>query len=217
PVAPSNGPATSSNSHAISFLPDWNAWNFQARAEHRVIRRHIERAPIVIAPRDVGRMATRDEQPPEQFSAGIDDVHATRSGAIDVSLAVALHAVGDAGFAAGQLMEQAAVGHAAVGRNVERGDMRHPRIVHIKYSFVGAEAQPVGIDGVLHGELYLAARGEPEHRLNVEMALQVLANHPRNNEAAGGVGPIDGTVRPHDDVVRTVEFLALPARRNGGE
>src|SRR5262249_43818963 len=118
-------------SHAL-LLPDWDAWNVEAGAKHRVIGRHIERAPIIVAPRDVGGVSARDQQPAEQLAAGIDDMHAARSGAVDVTLAVALHAVGDAGLATGELVEQTAVADAAIGRNVEGADVRHPGIVDVE-------------------------------------------------------------------------------------
>ena len=158
-----------------------------------------------------------NEQPAEQFAARIDDVHAARAGAVDVALLVALHAVGDAGFAAGELVKQAAVADAAVGRDVEGADVRHPRVVDVEDFLVGAEAQPVRIDGVLDRELDLALRRQPEHGLDVEMALHVLADHAGDDEPAGGIGPVDRAVGAHDDVVRAVEFLALPVRRDGGE
>src|SRR5215471_10037597 len=95
--------------------------------------------------------------------------------------------------------------------------MRHARIIDVEDSLVRAEAQSVGIDGVFDGEFDLALRREAEDGLDVKLALHVLADHAGNDEAAGGIGPIDRAVRAHDDVVWAVEFLALPARRKGRE
>ena len=116
---------------------------------------------------------------PKQLAARVNDVDAARAGAVDVALLVAFHAVGDAGLAAGELVKQAAVADAAVGRDVEGANVRHARVVDVKDLLVGTEAQPVGIDGVLDRELDLALRREPEHRLDVELALHVLADHAR--------------------------------------
>src|SRR5262249_51856610 len=121
-------PSLELRSHAL-LLPDRDAGNVEAGAKHRVIGRHVERAPIIVAPRDVGGVPARDQQPAEQLAAGIDDMHAARSGAVDVTLAVALHAVGDAGLATGELVEQTAVADAAIGRNLEGADVRPPAIV----------------------------------------------------------------------------------------
>src|SRR5262245_10052512 len=110
PHGPSNGSATNSNVHAIApLLPDWHAGNVETGAIDRVVRRHVQRAPVVVAPGDVGGVTARDQQAAKQFAAGVDDVHAARPGAVDIALDVALHAVGDAGLAAGELVEDAAV------------------------------------------------------------------------------------------------------------
>src|SRR5262249_16878459 len=123
------------------LLPDRHAGDVQPRAEHRVIRGHVERAPIVVAPREVGGWPTGNEQPAEHLAGGIEDMDTTRPGAVDVPLAVALHAVGHAGLAACELMEQPSIADAAVRRNVEGADMRHAGVVHVKDLLVGAEAE----------------------------------------------------------------------------
>src|SRR5262249_50907274 len=73
------------------------------------------------------------------------------------------------------------------------------------------------IGHVLDDEVDLALRGETEHALEVELALHVLADHSRDHEPAGRVGPVDAAVRAHHDVVWAVELLALVVGRGGGE
>src|SRR5215472_627783 len=199
------------------LLPDRHPGNVEACTKHGVIRCHIERAPIVVAPGDVGGVPARDEQPAEQCTLWIDDVHAAGPGAIDIALLVALHPVGHSRFAAGELMEKAAFADAAIRRNVEGTDVRHPRVIDVENLLVRAEAEPVGINGILDRELDLALRREPEHRLDVEMALHIFADHARDDETTSGIGPVHRAVGAHDDVVGAVEFLALPARRDRSE
>ncbi len=114
-------------------------------------------------------------------------------------------------------MEGTTVTHAAVRVDIEGADEPEPRVVDIKDRFVRAEAQAIGIDGVLHDEPHLALRGEAEHGLYVEVPLQVLSDHAGDHQPARGIGPIDSAVGTHDDIVRAVEFLALIARRDGDE
>src|SRR5262249_49296626 len=101
------------------LLPDRHTGNVEACTKHGVICCHVERAPIVVAPGDVGGVPSGDEQPAEEGTARIDDVHAAGPGAIDIALLVAFHPVGPSRFAARGLMEQAAFADAAVRRNVE--------------------------------------------------------------------------------------------------
>src|SRR5262245_18805138 len=199
-----------------SLLPDRDAGNFQSRAEDEMVGRDVERTPVVIAPGQIGGMAG-NAQPSDQLAVRVDDVDAAGTGAVDVPLPVALHAVGDAGLAAGQGVEDAAVAHAAVGLDVEGADETEPRVIDVEDGFVRAEAQAVGINRVLDRDLDLALRREAEHRLDVELPLQVLADHARDHQPAGGVRPVDRAVGAHDDIVRAVELLALVARSDGDE
>src|SRR5262245_65035675 len=105
---------------ARSLLPDRDAGNLQSRAEDEMVGRDVEGAPVVIAPGQIGGMAG-NAQPSDQLSAGVDDVDAAGTGAVDVALLVALHAVGAPGLARGQCVEDATLGHAAVAGGVECG------------------------------------------------------------------------------------------------
>src|SRR5262245_5775304 len=102
-------------------LPDRHAGNIEARAVDAVIGGHVERAPVVVAPGEIGAVAG-NAQAPAQAPGGVDDVDAAGPRAIDVALLVAFHAVGDARLGASKLMEDAAVAHAAVGIDVEGAD-----------------------------------------------------------------------------------------------
>src|SRR5262245_18724232 len=153
-----------------ALLPDRDAGNLQPRAEHEVIGRDVERAPVVVAPGQIGGVAG-NAQPSDQLAVAVDDMDAAWPGTVDVALLVALHAVGDAGLAAGQRVEDAAVAQAAVAIDVEGADETEPRVVDVEDRFVRAEAQAVGIDRVLHRELDLALRCEPEHGLDIELSL----------------------------------------------
>src|SRR5262245_58251836 len=124
-------------------------------------------------------------QPADQPAVRVDDVDAAGTGAVDIAFLVALHAVGDAGLAAGELMEDAAVAYAAVALDVEGADEAEPGVVDVEGRFVRAEAQAVGIDRVLDHEPHLAPGRQAEHRLDVELALQVLAHHARDHQPAG--------------------------------
>src|SRR5262249_38069815 len=88
-----------------ALLPDRHAGDVETRAKHRVISHHAERAPIVIAPSDVGGVPTGNEQAAEQLATRVDHMHPAGPGAVDVAFAVALHAIGDARLAAGELVE----------------------------------------------------------------------------------------------------------------
>src|SRR5262249_31117084 len=150
-------PTLDLTSHAL-LLPDRHAGNVEAGAENPEIGRHVERAPIIVAPRAVGGGAPRGQQPAQQPGGPGAGMHAARPGAVDVALPVALHAVGHPGLAAGELVEQAAVADAAIRRDVKGADVRHPGIVDVEDFLVRAEAQPVGVDGVLDRELDLTLR-----------------------------------------------------------
>src|SRR5262249_59300664 len=65
------------------LLPDRDAGNVETGAKDAVIGRVVERAPVVIAPGEIGAVA-RDAQPAEQPPAWIDHVNAARAGAIDL-------------------------------------------------------------------------------------------------------------------------------------
>src|SRR5262245_45174124 len=142
---------------ARSLLPDRDAGNLQSRAEDEMVGRDVEGAPVVIAPGQIGGMAG-NAQPSDQLSVRVADVDAAGTGAVDVALLIALHAVGDAGLAAGQRVKDAAVTHAAIAIDVEGADETEPRVVDVEDRFVRAEAQAVGIDRVLDRELDLALR-----------------------------------------------------------
>src|SRR5262245_55691116 len=144
-----------------ALLPDRDARNLQSRAEDEVVGGNVERAPVVIAPGQIGGMAG-NAQPSDQLSVRVDDVDAAGTSAIHVALPVALHAVGDAGLAAGQGVKDAAIAHAAIGIDVEGADEPEPRVVDVEDRLVRAEAQTVGIDRVLDRELDLALWREPE-------------------------------------------------------
>src|SRR5262245_56041971 len=126
-----------------ALLPDRDAGNLQSRAEDEVVGRDVERAPVVIAPGQIGGVAG-NAQPSDQLSVPVDDVDAAGTGAVDVALPVALHAVGDAGLAAGERVEDAAVTHAAVAIDVEGADEPEPSVIDVEDRFVRAEAQAVG-------------------------------------------------------------------------
>src|SRR5262245_30240433 len=114
-----------------ALLPDRDAGNLQSRAEDEVVGRDVERAPVVIAPGQIGGMAG-NAKPSDQLSVRVDDVDAAGTGAIHVALLVALHAVGDAGLAAGQGVKDAAVAYATVGLHVEGADEPEPRVVDVE-------------------------------------------------------------------------------------
>src|SRR5262245_2459873 len=159
-----------------ALLPDRDAGNLQPRAEDEVIGRDVERAPVLVAPRQIGGAAW-NAQPSDQLAVAVDDMDAAWSGTVDVALLVAFHAVGDASLAAGQRVKDTAVAYAAVAIDVEGADETEPRVVDVEDRFVRTKAQAVGIDRVLDRELDLALRREPEHGLDVELPLQILARH----------------------------------------
>src|SRR5262249_39157302 len=66
-----------------ALLPDRHAGDVETRAKHRVISHHVERAPIVIAPSDIGGVPAGNEQAPEQLATRVDDVHPARPSAVD--------------------------------------------------------------------------------------------------------------------------------------
>src|SRR5262245_43694106 len=199
-----------------ALLPDRDAGNLQPGAEDEVIGRDVERAPVLAAPGQIGGVAW-NAQPSDQLAVAVDDVDAAWSGTVDVALLVALHAVGDAGLAAGQRVEDTAVAHAAVAIDVEGADEPEACVVDVKDRLVRAEAQAVGINCVLDRELDLALWREPEHGLDVELSLQILTHHAGDHQASGGVRPVHRAVGTHDDIVRAVELLVLVARSDGDE
>src|SRR5712692_9677633 len=138
PVGPWKGPAIFSNVHATFALPDCDARQVHARAEHRAVSGDVERAPVGVAPGHVGAVI-RDADAAEELSVGADHVDAARAGAIDVAFAVHLHAVGDAGLASGELVEEALRPAAAVGPHVVGADLAKACVVHIEHGLVGRE------------------------------------------------------------------------------
>src|SRR3974390_854489 len=100
-----------------------------------VIGGEIERAPIVIAPGQVGAVA-RHAQAAEQVSAGVDHMNAARARAIDIALAVAFLAVGDPRLGAAQLVKGTTVSYTAVGVDVEGADQAEAGIVDVKDTYI---------------------------------------------------------------------------------
>src|SRR5882672_4107170 len=103
PVGPWKGPAILSKLQLIS--PHRHARDVHARAEHRAVGGDVKRAPVGVAPGHVGAVI-RDADAAEELSVRADDVEAARPGAVDVALDVDLHAVGDAGLAARELVKK---------------------------------------------------------------------------------------------------------------
>src|SRR4029453_7814369 len=118
-----------------ALLADRDAGNLQSCAEDEVVGRHVERAPVVVAPGQIGGVAG-NAQPPDQLAVPVDDVDAAGTGAVDVALLVALHAIGDAGLAASQRVEDTAVAYAAVAIDLEGADEPEPRVVDVEDRFV---------------------------------------------------------------------------------
>src|SRR5215475_6972568 len=164
--------------------PDCNAGNVQPRAHDRMVGGHEQRAPIVAAPGQVGAMAGEKEAAQER-AALVHDMNAARAGAVDVVADVDLHAVGDAGLVAGQLVEQAARTDAAIRADVEGADDAEPRVVDIEQLFVSREGEPVGIEAIGDRQVNVARRSDAEDALHVEVPLQVVAHHPGDHQAAG--------------------------------
>src|SRR6516165_4679460 len=77
---------------AISTERGPDAGNVEAHTVEFALRGHIERAVIVIAPRQIVRMARRDDDP-EMLPFGGDDPHATWPRHVEVALHINLHAV----------------------------------------------------------------------------------------------------------------------------
>src|SRR6266849_7574710 len=113
PVGPSKGPAIFSNVQATFSLPDRDSRHVHAGAEHRAVGGDVERAPVRVAPGHVGAVV-RDADAAEELPVGTYHVNAAGTGAVDVAFAIDLHAVGDARFAAGELVKQALRPAAAV-------------------------------------------------------------------------------------------------------
>src|SRR5216684_4303562 len=80
PVAPSKGPAIFSNVQATFALPDRDARNVHAGAEHRAVSGNVERAPVGVAPGHVGAVV-RDADAAEELAVGTDHVNSAGAGA----------------------------------------------------------------------------------------------------------------------------------------
>src|SRR5262249_3883190 len=198
------------------LLRDRDARNTQPGAQHAMVGGDIERAPILVAPGQVRAMAG-DEHAAKELAALVHDMDAARAGAVDVILLVDLHAIGDARLVAGELVNQAAGTDAAVVVDVESADDPEAGVVDVEERLVLREREPVGIDTVRDHELDVACRRQAEDTLNVELALQIIADHAGYHEPASGIGPIDRAVGAHHDIVRAVEFFALVALRKRDE
>src|SRR5882672_5655179 len=137
PVLPLHGPATRSNFQAIaSSSPRRYAGDVQPRADHGTDHGDIERAPVVVAPGDVGRMVPRRLDAGQHLAGGIVDVDAARAGAIDVALNVTLHTVGNATLGADVLIKQPPLAEYAVGPDVVDADEALATAVHVQQLFV---------------------------------------------------------------------------------
>src|SRR5262249_34363411 len=198
------------------LLRDWDARNAQPGPQHAMVGRDVEGAPIIIAPGKIGAMAG-DEQAAEKLAALVHDMDAARPGAIDVVFLINLHAVGDARLVAGELVKQPSGPDATVLVDVEGADDPEAGVVDVKQRLVLRERKPVGIDAVGDHERDVSCRRQAEDTLNIELALQIIADHAGYHEPTGGIGPIDCAVGAHHDVVWAVEFPALVSLRERDE
>ena len=139
-------------------------------------------------------------------------MNAGGAGAIDISLCVDLHAIGMAGLVALQRVEQLAVAERAVCFHVENADMRPRCVVDIDALLVRREGEAIGAGKVGHHRRQRAIRGQAKHALPVEVTLDVVAFHAGDQQAVLHLGPVDGAVRLHHDVVRRADLLAFIMR-----
>ena len=174
----------------------------------------VERFPVVAAKSEVGRRRCAVDDAAELPAVRVDDPDAAGAAAIDVALDIDLHPVGDAGFAAAQIGEDAVgvPGQHAARQQLEGADVAAPRVIDIEDFFFRREGEPVGQDKIVDqqaqrpeiggdaidpgkGEVPLVGRGRPRPR----------------------VGEIDAAVGFDDDVVGSVERVALKAVGNDGD
>src|SRR5687767_2698648 len=106
PVRPLCGPATNSKFQVMPFTAFWSlvtghwsplsggdARHVQPRAHDRADHRDVERAPVAVAPRDIGRVVPRRLDAREDAARLVVHVNAPGRRAIDVALDIALDAV----------------------------------------------------------------------------------------------------------------------------
>src|SRR6185503_6528207 len=124
--------------------------------------------------------------------------------AIDAPLHVHLHAVGYAGgLVGGHVGEDAPPDHLAAGVELDGVDVRRPACVgDVERALVRREGQPI---------LILAGHGQrdgPVGREAIDAGVQLALG---DRHAVAGIGEPETAVRLADDVVGTVEALALEA------
>src|SRR5579862_8759844 len=102
--APMPLPAATFSNFIAAPSPHRNAGHPDTRAMDRRVGGDVKRLPVGPAESHVGAVLGKAHAA-QQFALGVDHVDAAGAGAIDIAFGVDLHAVGDAGLRAGQLVE----------------------------------------------------------------------------------------------------------------
>src|SRR5579883_2517963 len=141
---------------------DGNAGDRQAKSIEARLGGNVEGLPVLVAPGQVSGYL-RGYDAPQESAVRIEDPDTGRSGAIDVAQLVDFHPVRHS-LCVGTCLElrpNPAARQAAVGRHVERADVKTCRVVDVESLLVGREGDPVGSLEVIGQQMKLARDVDP--------------------------------------------------------
>src|SRR5215471_17499788 len=176
-------------------------------AVHGRRRRDVEASVVAVAPGEIGRVFRREDDA-EAHALGVEDVDPARAAAVDVTRRIDLHAVGCTRAFAHGFRPDAASRQRAVGLHVEDANVLPGSVVDEQAPSIQRKAQPIGPVEIVHEkDRALRVTACAVHAL--ERKFLIARHSVKLRSAIGWIAEVDPAVRRADDIVRTVEPLAL--------